>query len=284
MGGVPLNWLFAAPFLIGLLALLRARRRPGPALSGALGRYQRRASRWRTGGLVAGLCAAVCLAYLMNYGSAGIVFGGCTLAGVLIGELRVPRPEGPVRAAVLTPRQVRHYFPRRCTALFAALVVALAVLLTAVVVATRRSAVRDGFVLLTCPNGTAFMLAEQDVSTLVLGALGCVVGGAGVCLLAARRVVTRPALPGAPTPDHALRASSVEAVALAWGCLVASWLLMSSVLTADYLQALREVPCNNRELLAPYILALLAALGSAAGLVHLVIRLTRLPAPNGTAA
>lgn len=282
-----INFLLAAPFVVGLLVLLRPRRRGEAPPAGALGAYHLHASRWRTRGLAAGLAAASCLMFEMSALLAGTVFGVCVLTGVLIGELRAPRPEGTVRAAMLTPRHVRDYLPRRYSLLLGALVLALTVLLTVVITVTRSTVGPDSFIHAACPGDVDFVFSQREILSAVLGVVVCVVGGAGVCLFVVRRIVTRPALPGSPVPDaadHALRAASAEAVTLVWGCLVASSLLASAAIASIYLESLTSAPCNNHGLVAPSILVYLVVAGSAAGLIYLLVHLTRLPGPSGAPA
>ncbi|MFB6675945.1 hypothetical protein ACFCWG_26655 [Streptomyces sp. NPDC056390] len=285
--GLPFNFLLAAPFIVGLLVLLRPRRQGETHLNGAIGRYYRHASRCRTSSLAVGLAAAGCLMYGWSAWLAGTVFGVCVLAGVLIGELRVPRPHGAVRAAMLMPRHVRDYLPRRYAPLLGGLVLALAVLLTVAITVTRRVAGPDGFIHAACPGGVEFLVSQREVWSAVLGVLVCVVGGAALCLFVVRKIVTRPAFPGSSAPDavdKALRTASAEAVTLVWGCLVASSLLASSAIASIHLEALSSAPCNNHELMASSILTYLLVGGSAAGLIYLLIRLTRLPGPSGAPA
>jgi hypothetical protein len=223
----------------------------------------------------------------MSAWQAGTAFAACVLAGVLIGELRVPRPEGNVRAAVLKPRHVRDYLPRQYGSLLGGLVLALAVLLAVAITVTRSMAGPDSFIHAACPGGAQYLISQRGIWSAVLGVLVCVVGGAGVCLLVLRRIVTRPAFPGNPYPDvadRALRATSAEAVTLVWGCLVASSLLASAAIAGIYLEALSTAPCNNEDLTAFSILVYLVMAGSAAGLIYLLVRLTRLPGPTGAPA
>jgi hypothetical protein len=84
--------------------------------------------------------------------------------------------------------------------------------------------------------------------------------------------------------DSVLRAASAEAVTLVWGCLVASSLLASAAIAGIHLEALSAAPCNNGDLAAVSVLVYLVMAGSAACLIHLLVRLTRLPGPTGARA
>lgn len=290
--GLPLNATLAAPFVVGLLVLLRSRRLEEGQLAGVLGRYHRRAGRWRRGGLAVGLAAAALLAYggLPPGGEpwmAGPVFSACVLVGVLVGELLVSRPDETVRAAMLTPRRVRDYLPRRYGPLLGVLVLVLAALLTVITTVANRMTSADGSLRFTCPNGVTFFAPQWEVLSAVLSALVSVVGGAGLSMFVMRKIVTRPAFAAElarDTVDNALRTVSAEAVTLAWGCQVASSLLASALLVSTYCDMVAPAPCNTPGLMAPRVVAYLLIAGSAAVLIHFLIRLGRLPGPRRAAA
>ncbi|GAA3801725.1 hypothetical protein ACFS5L_40600 [Streptomyces phyllanthi] len=289
---LPFNVTLAAPFVVGLLVLLRLGRRGEGQLAGVVGQYRRRAGRWRRGGLAVGLIAAVLLTYggllpAGNFWLAGPVFGACVLAGVLVGEFLVSRPDGTVRTAVLTPRRMRDYLPRGYGPLLGVLLLALAALLAVITAATSRMVGPGGLIRFACSNGIVFIVSQWSVLSLVLGVLVSVVGGAGVCLLVVRKIVVRPALPAdaaSGTVDDALRAASAEAVTLAWGSLVAASLLASALLAGAHFDMLATAPCNDPGLMPFRVVAYLLVAGSAAALIHLLVRLTRLSGPRGAAA
>jgi hypothetical protein len=124
--------------VIGAVAIAaRASRAAAPAKDFEGLRAIARTTRlWRILGLASGLAAS---ALVLNVGLLGRgmllaapVAALCILAGILIGELRVTAPAGPVRSAGLEIRRVRDHLPRR---LFAA-VSSSAVLLGVVLLAT----------------------------------------------------------------------------------------------------------------------------------------------------
>ncbi|MFG2437943.1 hypothetical protein [Streptomyces sp. NPDC048508] len=288
--GLPFNITLAVPFVIGLLMLLRARRIEEPQLAGALGTYYRRAGRWRTGGLTAGLASAAVVAYGglplgQDHWLAGLICGVCILGGVLTGELLVSRPDGHVRAATLMPRRIRDYLPRRYIPLLGTLVLVLTALLTITITAATHMASSNRPLSFTCPNGT-LLLPQGSVLSAALSGLASLIGGAGMCLLVMRKIVTRPALPADADPDkdNALRARSAEAVTLAWGCQVASSVLASSMLVTTYFDTAADAPCNTQGLMPSRIVAYLLVAGSAAALIYFLIRLTRLPRQRKAAA
>lgn len=75
------------------------------------------AARWRWGGALAGAIAATGVALSMGLGRglllAAPVFSLGVVLGVVLGELRTPRPVGPVRRAAVETRSVGDYLPRR---------------------------------------------------------------------------------------------------------------------------------------------------------------------------
>lgn len=100
-----------------------------------------RTGRWRAGAVALGLVVA---AVSLQWGALGRgvllaapLFALCVLTGVIVGELRVPAPAGPVRRAEVEVRRVRDYLPRRMAGVVAAaagVLAALLVLTTAMVV------------------------------------------------------------------------------------------------------------------------------------------------------
>ncbi|MFD6819888.1 hypothetical protein ACFWC5_05905 [Streptomyces sp. NPDC060085] len=288
--GLPFNITLAVPFVIGLLMLLRARPIEEPQVAGILSSYHQRASRWRTGGLTAGLASAALVAYGglppgQDHWLAGLICGVCILGGVLTGELLVSRPDGHLRAATLMPRRIRDYLPRRYGPLLGLLVLILTALMTITITAAIHMASPNRPLSVTCPNGT-LLLPQGSVLSAALSALASLIGGAGMCLLVLRKIVTRPAFPSDADPDkdNALRARSAEAVTLAWGCQVASSVLASSMLVTTYFDTAADAPCNAQGLMPSRVVAYLLVAGSAAALVYFLTRLTRLPRQRKAAA
>lgn len=294
--GLPFPELLAAPFIVGLLLLSRPKQLGTNQLVGAPEQHRQHAGRWRVRAIRLGLAAAALLTLFPQLTPqrtglllAGPVFGVCVVAGVLVSELRVERPNGVIRTAVLTPRRIRDHMPRRYGPLLGVSTLALTALLTTIVTLVTRLAGADGFIHATCSSSSPeYIIARSDILPTVIGALVSVVGGAGLCLLAMRKIVARPAFlpdPAASTADHALRRAATETVTLAWGCLVTSSLLAAATLAAVTLDPLAS--CHDAVLGMVALRAVIYALaaGSAAALVHLLIRLTRLtrlPSPRET--
>src|SRR4051794_32595587 len=76
----------------------------------------RAAAKWRWGGVVAGAVAGLTIALSTGLGRglllAAPVFSLGVLLGVVLGELRTPRPLGPVRRAAVETRSVLDYLPK----------------------------------------------------------------------------------------------------------------------------------------------------------------------------
>jgi len=81
----------------------------------------RTAAKWRWGGVLAGAVVGLIIAGSMGLGRglllAAPVFGLGVLLGVVLGELRTPRPVGPVRRAAVETRSILDYLPKRPAAL-----------------------------------------------------------------------------------------------------------------------------------------------------------------------
>jgi hypothetical protein len=182
--------------------------------------------RWRLAGLAVGFAVAVLAAYQGGLGRglllAAPLFALCVLAGVLVGELRVSAPGGPVRRAVLDVRRIRDYVPR---ALGSAVVAAGALLAVVLVLTTAAGSPDD--------MGRAGRSLERRCSAVMSEGAGpwpgsyyafplvvVVLGGllaAGVVLT---RVVRRPLQSEDLAVDEALRRSAAEAVTAAVGLLI----------------------------------------------------------------
>jgi len=222
-------------FVVVVLAVAVARlvlvARSAPALtappSPELRATARTTRRWRLAGLVAGLGVGVIAAYQGALGRglllAAPLLALCVLAGVLVGELRVSRPQGPLRSAGLAVRRVRDYLPR---ALGASVGAATAVLAVVVALTTAAGspddlgrAGRELFRRCSAATGEGhgpWPGSFYTVPLLVVVACGLVAAG-----LAVTRVVRRPRQSGDVGVDDALRRSAAEAVTAAVGLLVA---------------------------------------------------------------
>ena len=158
----------------------------------------------------------------------------CVLAGVVLGELRVAAPQGPVRSATLEVRRVRDYLPRRLTATVGT---ATALLLVVLALTTATGSADD--------LGRAGRSFARRCSAVTGGATGpwpgsfyalplgaVVVMGLVLAGFALRRVVRRPRQGEDAIVDDALRRQAAEAVVAACGLLVALPFAGVSLLTA----------------------------------------------------
>ena len=86
------------------------------SLAGSFAAGARTAAKWRWGGVLAGAVVGSIVAVSMGLGRglllAAPVFGLGVLLGVVLGELRTPRPAGPVRRAVVETRSILDYLPK----------------------------------------------------------------------------------------------------------------------------------------------------------------------------
>jgi hypothetical protein len=203
--------------------------------------------RWRVAGVAVGLVVGVLAAYQGALGRglllAAPLFALCVLAGVLVGELRIGAPGGPVRRATLEVRRIRDYVPR---ALSSAVVVA-GVLLAVVLVSTTAAGSADDL-------GRAGRSLERRCSAVTGEGAGpwpgsyyafplavvvlCGLLAAGVVLT---RVVRRPLQSEDPAVDEALRRSAAGAVTAAVGLLIAVPLAGISAVAAA---ALSNITCR----------------------------------------
>jgi hypothetical protein len=204
----------------------RAAVRPVVPSSPELRAIARMTGRARLAGAAVGVVVGVVAAYQGGLGRglllAAPLFALCVLAGVLVGELRVGTPGGPVRQAALEVRRVRDYLPR---ALGSAVGAAGALLAVVLVLTTAvgspddmgragRDLVRRCSAVLTAGAGPwpgsyyAFPLAVVVLCGLL---------AAGVVLT---RVVRRPRQSDDLAVDEALRRSAAGAVTAAVGLLI----------------------------------------------------------------
>ena len=124
--------------VVGVETAMRGRGRPGALETSGewpqpLGRRARTTARWRLAGLGVGIGVGIVAAQLDVLGR-GLMLAVplcalCILVGVVIGELRITAPRGPVRSAGLEVRRIRDYLPRRLTRVVAAATVLLVLVL-----------------------------------------------------------------------------------------------------------------------------------------------------------
>lgn len=173
---------------------------------------------------------------------AGPLFGVCVLAGVLIGESLAPRPDGTMRVASLKTRRVRDHVRDRSLLLPAAPAIALAgfLAMASAVGASHTHVLADGAhgVRFSC-SGIVSEFPDWVGLQSAVHILTVITVGAGLCLLALRKIATRAPVspePALQSADRALRASSAKAVTSAWGSLTAASLLTTSLTTGTYLR------------------------------------------------
>ncbi|MFD9412051.1 hypothetical protein ACFWBN_34265 [Streptomyces sp. NPDC059989] len=275
------NTLLAVPFFVGLLMLLR----PGQwRAAGLLLPHERRAVWWRRGATLLGLVVAALLAYLPVLGLrgdwlAGPAFGAVVLAGVLAGELAVPRPASDVRSATLATRRIRDYLPRGHRVLLAVLLAALVALLTTMaVLAGSHPASRRG-IHFACEGVTEIIPAAAVGMPAITATAFTLVGSAALCLPVLRKIVGRPPIAAGSdgaTRDAALREGSAHAVFYAWGCLLASS-LFTSALVVHVLFGGFASTCTSWWLTPLNVAAYLAMAMGGPAFVYLLTKLTHQP-------
>ena len=202
----------------------RGERREMPPGARAAGRTM---AAWRAGGAVLGLVAAT---WSLQAGSLGRglmlaapLFALCVLAGVVVGELLVTAPQGPVREAQLAVRRWQAYLPPRLTRVVAggAVLLAVTLVLTTAVGSpddlgrAGRRLVRQCSPVMTQGHG-------PWPGSFYAWPLALVVGG-GLLLagLAVVRIARRPSQGEDRQAEDALRRRSAAAVTAAAGLLVA---------------------------------------------------------------
>jgi hypothetical protein len=201
---------------------------------------------WRFAGFAVGVVAASLLATTPpSWLGRGVMlaapaFSLCLLAGVVVGELATTRAIGPTRTATLEVRTVRQYLPRAMAGWVAALLVALAILLTM----TTLSADPDDL----GRAGRTFSLPCDGDATATAGPwpgsyysapmAAAVILGLGVAALVAR-VVARRHRPGSEpeqlAADDRARRRSALVVTAACGIVVAAPLAGSALLAGSKL-------------------------------------------------
>ena len=226
--GIVVPLLFLVAVLVVTTVASRRWARPAPAVQTERLRTAARTTRaWRVAGLVVGSAAAVATAQTGALGR-GLLLAVplcalSVLAGVVVGELRVSAPGGPVRIAALEIRRVRDYLPRRLSAAVAG----AGALLALVLAATSATASADDL----GRAGRSFFRRCSAVQTAATGPwpgsfyalpLALVVlAGLVLAAVALRRVVRRPRQGEDPVADDGSRRQAAEAVVAACGLLVA---------------------------------------------------------------
>jgi hypothetical protein len=237
---VPLSFLLAVVVVSAVASRRRSRALP-PVLTARLTQAARTTRRWRVAGLAAGAVVAIVSAQQGALGR-GLMLAVplcalCVLVGVVLGELRVAAPQGPVRSAALEVRRVRDYLPRSLTATVGT---ATALLLVFLALTTATGSADD--------LGRAGRSFARRCSAVMAGGTGpwpgsfyalplgfVVVVGLVLAGFALRRVVQRPRQGEDTTVDDALRRQAAEAVVAACGLLVALPFAGVNLLTASAL-------------------------------------------------
>jgi hypothetical protein len=196
--------------------------------------------------LVAGAVVAWTVGLARGVLLAAPVFSLCVVLGVVLGELRTPRPAGPVRRAAVETRSVGDYLPRRLAVSVAvAGVVELVLLLWTTSVASADDLGRAGRSLSrTCGDLTTIKSpwpgSFYSVPLGIAVALGLLVAAVGI-----RRVVGRPRpVDGSGeliADDHARRLSAT-AITGACGVLITVPLLGTAFVT---IVTLATMPCDS---------------------------------------
>jgi hypothetical protein len=224
---LPVVVVLLALVIVRLVVGARARDRAASVTGPELSATVRTTSRWRLAGVAVGLVVGVLAAYQGGLGRglllAAPLFALCVLAAVLVGELRVSAPGGPVRQAALEVRRMRDYLPSALGSAVLAAGALLAVVLTLTTVAgsaddmgrAGRDLVRRCSAVLTAGSGPwpGSYYAIPLAVVVVCGLLG-----AGAVLT---RVVRRPRQSDDVAIDDALRRSAAESVTAAVGLLIA---------------------------------------------------------------
>jgi len=215
----------------GLLALLvwLVSRRPAVEPADIAGVVARRTGGLRWAGVTAGLIVGVIAAQSGGLGTglllAAPLFGLGTLLGVLLGELTVRPPRGPMRTAALEVRRIHDYLPRRLSWVVAAAGGTLLALITATAAAGSpddlgrpgRSLVRQ------CASG-AFESHGPWPGLFYAGQLAAVVVVGLLMAYAAVHFIVRRPRPGGSSDlagDDALRRRAARTVTGAVGILIA---------------------------------------------------------------
>jgi hypothetical protein len=240
--GIVTLLLFVVAMLAGSMAASRRWVPPVPPVqTERLRAAARTTRRWRLAGVVAGILVAVVSAEQGALGRGlllAVPLGAlCVLAGVVVGELQVSAPAGPVRSAVLEVRRVRDYLPRR----LGSVVAGATALLTLTLAATTATGSADDL-------GRAGRSFARRCSAVQGGSTGpwpgsfyavplavVVIAGLLLAAFALHRVVRRPRQGEDPVADDGLRGLAAQAVVAACGLLVAVPLAGVALVTASAL-------------------------------------------------
>lgn len=215
------------------------------------------------------------------------LFALCVLAGVVIGELRVTAPHGPVRSADLEVRRVRDYLPRR----LATVVAAATALLALVMAVTTAVGSADDL-------GRAGRTFARQCSAVMSSSTGpwpgsfytvplalVVLSGLLLAGFALHRVVRRPRQGEDRAVDDGLCRQAAEAVTAACGVLVAVPLAGVSVVAAGALSNHTCPPAGSTAAVWALLLLVPALLGVSSRRAGILVspagagRRTATPAP-----
>ncbi len=281
-GGVALA-IAAVASLLAARGTARDRHgRQEPESAAVTARIARRATVWRSAGLLIGVVAALALAggppdWLgLGVALAAPTFAMCLLAGVLVGELAATVPAGPTRHAALEVRTIGGYLPRVMTWWVAGLTGGLVVFLVLTGVAGQdddQGRIGRGLSVVCGPDQvertSPWPGVYYGVPIMAAGLAGLGGGGgAGGAAPRRRRPLTDPAGRAA---DDRIRRTSARAVVAACGVLVAAPLAGSALLAGT---ALFRFSCASTQLqLAGWgsrALALFALVSTCVFVVHLL--------------
>lgn len=266
--------LVVLPFVIALIGARLGRGGEVTAVDSAvrLRDVARTTARWRVAGLAVGVVMAWWVADMDVLGRglmlAAPVFGLSVLLGVVVGELRVCAPSGPVRTAQFEVRRVRDYLPRLLTPFVAAaLAILVGLLAFTTIVASPDDLGRAGRSLTrTCPAvgdgslGSTAGVGPWPGSFYALPLAAAVLGGllaAGVALI---RLARRPRQGEDHARDERLRVHAAAAVVAAVGVVIGIPLAGVSAVAAAALGNLQgTLPCATPaawRLLIPVLVSL----------------------------
>lgn len=243
MSGVVVVALVLIVMVVAIVVRHRATHAGGRQLDAA----DRGPARWRALGLALGLIAGVLMLSDGGLGRgpmlAAPIFGLWVLMGVIVGELLIPAPGGPIRRATLEVRRIRDYLPRGLTTV----VTATTALLGGILVATTLAGSADD-------QGRAGRSLARECTAIMGEATGPWPGsyysvplalavGVGLlgAALASRVIVRRPRRGEDRAVDDEARRRAVSAVVAASGILVAVPLIGVSLTAAG---ALLRVSCR----------------------------------------
>jgi hypothetical protein len=282
-----------AALALVLLAVVAAVRRRPPLPGGASGPVRsvaRGTARWRAAGLGAGVVGAALVLARSHLGDGALLAAPVgalgVLAGVAVGELRAPRPAGPVRSAALEVRRVRDHLPRGLTSAVATALAGLALLLAATTATGsaddlgrpgRWLVLRRGDLGVEARGPWPGAYYSLPLAVVVLAGLAA----AGIALV---RVVRRPRPDGDRERDDLVRRSSAEAVVAAVGVLAAVPLAGCAAVAAGGLLGFADRPVGWSVLGWVLVAVVPGALVLAARCAVLLVLPARAPRPARPAA